>query len=153
MHADSLSELQLQLLFITVLQVGDFTCYICIDHPLESENCSDLDIQLAEGTSSNTGKIKVCVSQHWSTICGLYFDSEDSAVVCSYLGFQRYGNSLFYMLMHYESYKGLHYTIFYLSTFIYLFFYQVVLLLLLCMHVYNTMTYRCTYLHYPVSIW
>ena len=37
------------------------------------------------------GRVEICVDKVYGTICGESWDNEDASVVCSQLGFSRYG--------------------------------------------------------------
>ena len=56
--------------------------------------CQDGDIRLAGGSYNNVGRIDLCVSGTWGTICGNNFDSKDASVVCRQLGYSPYGKLL-----------------------------------------------------------
>lgn len=54
-------------------------------------NCSDGDIRLVGGDSSNEGRVEVCVNQAWGTVCDHNWNSEDANVVCGQLRFLQRG--------------------------------------------------------------
>ena len=55
--------------------------------------CEDRQVRLVG--SSSFGRVEVCVSQRWNTICSSdHWDNTDAGVVCKQLGFSRYGRSL-----------------------------------------------------------
>ena len=70
-------------------------------------NCSDGDLRL-EGSRDNVqmgtreGRVEICISNAWGTVCNTLFEKEDAAVVCGQLeGFKRDGwcliNLFFYL--------------------------------------------------------
>ena len=64
------------------------TCYL----PLIIVPCSDGDIRIAGGDSLSYGRVEVCVSNIWRTVCGdQLWDSVDASIVCRQLGLSPYG--------------------------------------------------------------
>lgn len=57
-------------------------------------NCTDGDVRLVEGTTSNEGRVEVCISQVWGSAC---YSTEDpwevntTKVMCRQLGFLELG--------------------------------------------------------------
>lgn len=49
-------------------------------------NCTDGEIRLVDGTNPLEGRVEICVSNAWGTVCDDAFSSEDAAVVCQQLG-------------------------------------------------------------------
>ena len=56
--------------------------------PPGEDNCEDGDIRLMNGStpSSYEGRVEVCFSGVWGTICNDDWDSQDATVVCRELG-------------------------------------------------------------------
>ena len=52
--------------------------------------CTHGDVQLVGGSTTNQGRVEVCVGQAWGTVCRFTtgdFDSNDARVVCRQLGY------------------------------------------------------------------
>ena len=64
-------------------------------------NCSDGDVRLVGGATSNEGRVEICVNQMWGTVCrstsSYYlissFGVEEGRVVCRQLGYQEFGEN------------------------------------------------------------
>lgn len=64
---------------------------VTIGEETEYSNCSDGDVQLASGQTAVSGRLEVCYSKAWGTVCNYAWGNMDSRVACRQLGFQPYG--------------------------------------------------------------
>ena len=73
------------------------SCNLCADHsePLLYffTDCSDGDVRLLGSLLSNEGRVEICFSEAWGTVCDNNWDSDDANVVCRQLGFSRHSES------------------------------------------------------------
>ena len=54
--------------------------------------CRNGDIRVIGGTTALEGRVEVCDSQAWGTVCDDFWSSVDAGVACVQLGYQRSGN-------------------------------------------------------------
>ena len=59
---------------------------------LMADACISGKVRLSGSSFANQGRVEVCVNNTWGTICPDYWDSNEAAVVCHQLGYQRIGN-------------------------------------------------------------
>ena len=50
-------------------------------------SCTHGSVRLVGGSTSNRGRVEVCVGQTWGTVCNDGFYSNDARVVCRQLGY------------------------------------------------------------------
>ncbi len=50
-------------------------------------------MRLAGSSSSLSGRVEVCLNNEWGTVCDDFWGSVDAGVVCSQLGYSRFGKS------------------------------------------------------------
>ena len=54
--------------------------------------CNQGSIRLVGGSSSNQGRVEVCNSNEWGTVCDDSFSTNDANVACRQLGYSGLGN-------------------------------------------------------------
>ena len=50
-------------------------------------SCSNGDLRLMDGTSPQSGRVEVCFSGQWGTVCDDGWGREDATVVCNQLNY------------------------------------------------------------------
>jgi len=61
--------------------------------PLRISVCANGDIRLRGGTTSSEGRVEICDSHAWGTVCDDLWGTPDANVACRQLGFS--GFSMF----------------------------------------------------------
>ena len=51
------------------------------------DDCYDRDMRLVGGDNEMEGRVEVCNSHRWGTVCESYWTDRHTAVVCRHLGF------------------------------------------------------------------
>ena len=75
------------------IQIRRITILLIFFQGLDTKrsNCSDGDLQLVGGVNPREGRVEVCFSQAWGSICPNSFSGDDAAVICRQLN-QTLGN-------------------------------------------------------------
>ena len=63
---------------------------------LARSNCADGDLHLVNGTTFTEGRVEICYSGVWGSVCDSGWDYWDAAIVCLQMGFQ--GTSMYQIL-------------------------------------------------------
>jgi len=56
-----------------------------------SAQCTDGQLRLAGGNIENEGRVEICISNRWGTVCDNSWGNTDAAVVCQQLGYSSEG--------------------------------------------------------------
>ncbi len=59
--------------------------------------CNNRDVRLVDGTNNREGRVEVCDSEVWGTVCDDAWGTPEAEVVCFQLGYTREGT---YTHMH-----------------------------------------------------
>ena len=71
-----------------------FYCSVIRHYPLIASTCTNGQVELYSGYSNRHGNIRICVNGTWYKVCGYgnsVVDDNLASVVCSDLGYSRYG--------------------------------------------------------------
>ena len=52
-------------------------------------SCTDGEVRLVNGVTENEGRVEVCQSNIWGTVCGVGWDGSEAEVVCRLLGYNQ----------------------------------------------------------------
>ena len=62
-----------------------------VRNSLQTAPCSNGQLRLVGGSIPNEGRVEICMSSIWGTICGDGWGDNDAAVVCHQLGYSTKG--------------------------------------------------------------
>ena len=77
--------------FSTHVRAPDLYTYASVKLVLD---CTNGTIRLVGGQSSNEGRVEICISGVWGSVCRDRWDSSDARVVCRQLGLPYTGNQI-----------------------------------------------------------
>ena len=61
---------------------------------MQEANCTDGDVRLKDHIANvREGRVEMCLSRVWGTVCSQQFSDDDAEVVCSQLDFDRMGET------------------------------------------------------------
>ena len=58
--------------------------------------CTEGEVRLIDGTEYSEGRIEICQSDEWGTVCDKMWDISDASVVCRQLGLASTGTQHYY---------------------------------------------------------
>ena len=67
---------------------------------LNPVNCTNGDLRLSGGITSQQGRVEMCYERQWGTVCDDYWGTNDAQVACRQLGFSSFGTS--YVITEYK---------------------------------------------------
>ena len=90
-------------IYTTITYLNLVRVHFC--HKLTA-SCTDGSVRIAGGDSLTYGRIEVCVSSSWGTVCSdSFWDNTDAGVVCRQLGFYQCG--MFFKSVSWVCYRTL----------------------------------------------
>ena len=66
-----------------------YLCTASLKKKTGPSNCGNFDARLVGGDSEREGRVEICYSRVWETVCDYGWDQVDAIVVCRQLGYQR----------------------------------------------------------------
>ena len=65
--------------------------------------CTEGEVRLVDGRNEEEGRVEICLSNEWGTVCNQMWDNTDASVVCRQLELRSIGNYRFNNLKHIPS--------------------------------------------------
>ena len=56
--------------------------------------CVENEIRLVGGAKESQGRVEICRTEAWNTICDGLWSNEEGAVICKSIGYSRYSEKL-----------------------------------------------------------
>ena len=53
--------------------------------------CQEGELRVTGGITMNEGRVEICFSETWGTVCDNFWDQLDATVVCRQLGYSEHG--------------------------------------------------------------
>lgn len=78
-------------------------CTILVE-PILPANCTAGHVRLIGGSTPNKGRLEICISDVWTSVCPS-FGSEETGIVCEQLGYLRAGVYIKIVIQLVESLK------------------------------------------------
>jgi hypothetical protein len=81
--------------FLSDLSLDLYSVHTCKDpttstslhtHTHYTLGCTEGEVRLVGGANSNEGRVEICLSDEWGTVCDQMWDATDARVVCRELG-------------------------------------------------------------------
>ena len=63
-----------------------------LDITIPESLCNDGDVRLVGGNTNSEGRVEICINSAWGTVCDSGWDTQETSVVCSQLGFLPQGH-------------------------------------------------------------
>ena len=100
-----ITEIFLTALLCLNVSIMTLNCTVLIFTAL----CQDGNVRLANGPTSYSGRVEICFSETWGTVCNNMWGASDASVVCRQLGFSRHSTfiSLFQLTGTYTQSYGI----------------------------------------------
>jgi len=92
---------------LTSCRYDSFTydCQHYEDAGVRCQGCTEGAVRLRGGTNTGEGRVEVCRSNAWGTVCDDLWGNTDANVVCRQLGYSRY-NATAYIRAHFGQGSG-----------------------------------------------
>lgn len=56
-----------------------------------SDNCSDGDVRLVNGSNVLEGRVEMCLNNAWGTVCDTFFSEDLADIICNQTGYRHNG--------------------------------------------------------------
>ena len=92
-HAGTLEQSEQEFHLMLSCKYSDFSSHAALGVP----NCKDGDTRLVNGRFSSEGRVEICFTDRWGTICDGQWGPEEARVVCRQQGFMPNGRHTLYI--------------------------------------------------------